>query len=145
MSMNVWLRVCIILKIADRRRFVRAADLPVAAATRYLGPMPYYRYHVFFCTNLREDGRDCCQRFDASALRDYAKQRSKQLGLAGKGGVRINTAGCLDRCAEGPVLVVYPEGVWYTYLDQSDIDEILTEHLQHGRIVQRLLLPASVD
>lgn len=102
--------------------------------------MSWYRYHVFFCTNQREDGSECCQRFDASALRDYAKARSKELGLAGKGGVRINTAGCLDRCAEGPVIVVYPEGVWYTYLDRDDIDEILTEHLQHGRIVERLLI-----
>jgi len=100
--------------------------------------MSYYRYHVFFCINLREDGSDCCQRFDAAAMRDYAKQRSKELGLAGKGGVRINTAGCLDRCAEGPVIVVYPEAVWYTYLDRADIEEILTEHLQHGRIVKRL-------
>jgi (2Fe-2S) ferredoxin len=100
--------------------------------------MAYYRYHVFFCINRREEGRDCCQRFDATALRDYAKARSKELGLAGKGGVRINTAGCLDRCAEGPVIVVYPEAVWYTYLDRTDIDEILTEHLQHGRIVKRL-------
>ena len=100
--------------------------------------MSYYRYHVFFCTNQRVDGSDCCERFGARALRDYAKQRSKELGLAGEGGVRINTAGCLDRCAEGPVIVVYPEAVWYTYLDESDIDEILTEHLQHGRIVERL-------
>ena len=100
--------------------------------------MSYYRYHVFFCTNLREDGSDCCQRFDASGLRDYAKQRSKALGLAGRGGVRMNTAGCLDRCTEGPVMVVYPEAIWYTYLDRADIDEIIEEHLRHGRIVERL-------
>ncbi len=100
--------------------------------------MSYYRYHVFFCTNQREDGSDCCQRFDARALRDYAKQRSKELGLAGQGGVRINTAGCLDRCAEGPVMVVYPEATWYTYLDRADLDEIIDEHLLHGRIVERL-------
>ena len=100
--------------------------------------MSYYRYHVFFCTNQREDGSDCCQRFDARALRDYAKQRSKELGLAGQGGVRINTAGCLDRCAEGPVMVVYPEATWYTYLDRADLDEIIDEHLLQGRIVERL-------
>jgi len=100
--------------------------------------MPYYQYHVFFCTNLRADGSDCCQRFDAQALRDYAKQRSKQLGLAGEGGVRMNTAGCLDRCAEGPVMVIYPEAVWYTYVDKDDIDEIIEGHLQNGRIVERL-------
>ncbi|HUT39895.1 MAG TPA: (2Fe-2S) ferredoxin domain-containing protein [Gammaproteobacteria bacterium] len=100
--------------------------------------MPYYRHHVFFCTNLRADGSACCQRYDAQALRDYAKQRSKELGLAGAGGVRINTAGCLDRCAEGPVLVVYPDAVWYTYLDREDIEEIIQEHLVNGRLVERL-------
>jgi (2Fe-2S) ferredoxin len=100
--------------------------------------MSYYRYHVFFCTNLREDGSACCQRHDALAMRDYAKQRSKDLGLAGPGGTRINTAGCLDRCEDGPVMVVYPEGVWYTYVDQEDVDEIIEEHLLHGRVVERL-------
>lgn len=100
--------------------------------------MSYYRYHVFFCTNLREDGSACCQRFDALGMRNHAKQRSKELGIAGPGGVRINTAGCLDRCAEGPVVVVYPEGVWYSYIDHEDVDEIIEEHLLHGRIVERL-------
>ncbi len=100
--------------------------------------MSYYQYHVFFCTNERTDGRECCQQYDALRLRNYAKQRSKELGLAGEGGVRINTAGCLDRCSQGPVIVVYPEGVWYTYLDEADIDEIFAEHLQNGRVVERL-------
>ena len=100
--------------------------------------MSYYRYHVFFCTNLRVDGSACCQRFDAQAMRDYVKQRSRELGIAGPGGIRINTAGCLDRCEEGPVLVVYPEAVWYTYLDRDDLDEIIDEHLQNGRVVERL-------
>ena len=100
--------------------------------------MSYYRSHVFFCTNLREDGSACCQRFNACALRDYAKLRSKDLGIAGPGGVRINTAGCLDRCEDGPVMVVYPEGIWYSYIDQEDVDEIIEEHLLHGRVVERL-------
>ena len=73
-------------------------------------------------------------------MRDYAKQRSKELNIAGKGKVRINTAGCLDRCEQGPVVVVYPDGVWYTYVDQEDIDEIIDEHLVNGRIVKRLQL-----
>jgi len=100
--------------------------------------MSYYRYHVFFCTNLREDGSDCCQNFDARAIRDYAKERIKSLGIAGKGGVRVNTAGCMDRCAEGPVIAVYPEGVWYSYVDKADVDEIIEEHLVNGSIVERL-------
>ncbi len=97
----------------------------------------YYRYHVFFCTNQRDEG-GCCQNLGAQAMRDYAKARVKALGLAGPGGVRINTAGCLDRCAEGPVIVVYPEGTWYTYVDRQDIDEIIERHLQQGRAVERL-------
>lgn len=102
--------------------------------------MSYYRHHVFFCTNLREDGRACCQNAGARQLRDYCKKRVKELGLAGKGGARVNVAGCMDRCAEGPVVAVYPEGVWYTYVDQDDIDEIIEEHLRNGRVVQRLTI-----
>lgn len=101
-------------------------------------PQPHYRHHVFFCTNQREDGRNCCGAFGAQALRDYAKQRVKQLGLNQNGGVRINTAGCLDRCAQGPVLVIYPEAVWYSYVDQEDIDEIIEQHLVKGQRVERL-------
>lgn len=104
--------------------------------------MTYYRYHVFFCTNRREDGRECCQNCNAQAMRDYAKAGVKALGLTGRGGVRVNTAGCLDRCAEGPVIVVYPEATWYTYVDKEDIDEIIQSHLQNGRIVERLKLPS---
>lgn len=99
---------------------------------------PYYRHHVFFCTNQREAGATCCNNCGAQALRDYAKERCKALNIAGKGGVRINNAGCLDRCEQGPVIVVYPQGVWYTYVDQDDIDEIIDEHLVHGRVVERL-------
>lgn len=99
---------------------------------------PYYRYHVFFCVNQRENGKPCCADKNAVAMRDYAKSRVKELGLAGPGRVRINQAGCLDRCAEGPTVVIYPEGVWYTYVDQEDIDEIIDSHLVQGRIVERL-------
>lgn len=100
--------------------------------------MSYYRHHVFFCVNQREDGAACCQDHGAQALRDYAKARIKKLDLNGAGHIRINTAGCMDRCDEGPVLAVYPAGVWYTYVDQSDIDEIIDEHLLNDRIVTRL-------
>ncbi|ALG67998.1 (2Fe-2S) ferredoxin domain-containing protein [Beggiatoa leptomitoformis] len=100
----------------------------------------YFRYHVFFCTNQREQGKECCQNHNATAMRDYMKQKVKTLGLAGKENVRVNAAGCLDRCELGPVLVIYPQGVWYTFVDSSDIDEIIEEHLQNGRIVERLRL-----
>lgn len=100
--------------------------------------MSYYRHHIFFCTNKRDDGTACCANHDAQALRDYAKARIKSLGMAGSGKVRVNNAGCLDRCEEGPVIVVYPEGTWYTYVDKEDIDEIIDEHVLKGRVVERL-------
>jgi len=100
--------------------------------------MSFYRHHVFFCTNKRDAPEACCACHNAHAMRDYAKSRVKSLGLAGEGKVRVNQAGCLDRCEEGPCIVVYPEGVWYTYVDKQDIDEIVEEHLVNGRVVERL-------
>lgn len=106
--------------------------------------MSYFERHIFFCLNKRENGNDSCAQHDAQAGFDHCKSRVKALGLAGQGGVRVNKAGCLDRCAGGPVAVVYPEAVWYTYVDSSDIDEIVEKHLQHGERVERLLLPDNV-
>ena len=100
----------------------------------------YYQYHLFFCTNQRTDGRECCQQYDATGMRQYVKAKVKELGLSGAGRVRVNTAGCLDRCSQGPVLVVYPEGTWYTYVDKEDLDEIIETHLQKHQVVERLLI-----
>lgn len=100
--------------------------------------MSYFSKHVFFCCNQRSPGETCCNNHGASEMRAYAKSRIKALKLSGKGKIRINQAGCMDRCDEGPVLVVYPEEVWYTYVDRADIDEIIDEHLLHGRVVERL-------
>ncbi|WP_347888764.1 (2Fe-2S) ferredoxin domain-containing protein [Nitrosomonas europaea] len=100
--------------------------------------MTYYQHHVFFCINQRANGERCCNDHHAQEMRDYTKARIKALKLDGKGKVRINNAGCLDRCSEGPVIVIYPEEVWYTYVDQEDIDEIIESHLQNGKIVERL-------
>ncbi len=106
--------------------------------------MSYYERHVFFCLNERDKGEDSCARHGAQAGFDRCKARVKKDGLAGPGQVRVNKAGCLDRCAGGPVAVVYPEGTWYSYVDASDIDEIVDSHLKHGKIVERLLLPPDV-
>ncbi len=102
--------------------------------------MSWYRYHLFICTNRRKDGKTCCAVFGADKARTYLKQRCKELGIHGKGQVRINNAGCLDRCREGPVLVVYPEETWYTYVDREDLEEIITRHLLQGETVERLLI-----
>jgi len=66
------------------------------------------------------------------------KKRATALGLTGD--VRINAAGCLDRCELGPVLVIYPEGVWYSVQSEADVEEILQTHLVQGGRVERLML-----
>jgi (2Fe-2S) ferredoxin len=102
--------------------------------------MSYYQHHVFFCLNQREDGAACCMDHGAEAAFNHMKARVKSLNLNGQHKVRVNRAGCLDRCAEGPLLVVYPEAVWYHFVDLEDIDEIIDQHLVHQQIVQRLVL-----
>ncbi len=106
--------------------------------------MSYYEHHIFFCLNKRENGDACCAGSGAQEGFDHCKAAVKKAGLAGPGKVRVNKAGCLDRCAGAPVAVVYPEEVWYTFVDQHDIDEIVHSHLKHGRVVERLRLPADV-
>ncbi len=106
--------------------------------------MSYYQHHVFFCLNERKGGEECCAHQGAQAGFDHCKSRVKAEGLAGPGGVRVNKAGCLDRCAGGPVAVVYPDETWYTFVDQHDIDEIVDSHLKKGQVVQRLLLAPNV-
>ena len=112
-----------------------AAD---AAATSY------YERHIFFCLNERKNGENCCLQHAAQAGFDRCKLQVKVAGLSGAGKVRVNKAGCLDRCSAGPVAVVYPEAVWYSYVDASDIDEIVESHLKNGIVVQRLLTPADL-
>ena len=107
-------------------------------------PVPYYQRHIFFCLNDRENGEKSCAHNGAQKAFDHCKSRVKKAGLAGPGMVRVNKSGCLDRCQGGPVAVVYPEGVWYTYVDESDIDEIVESHLERGEVVTRLLLPPDV-
>ncbi|TAH35754.1 MAG: (2Fe-2S) ferredoxin domain-containing protein [Alphaproteobacteria bacterium] len=101
-----------------------------------------YQFHVFCCTNRRADdhARGSCAAKGSEKLRDYMKARAKELGIAE---TRINTAGCLDQCEQGPVMVIYPEGVWYRYDSKEDIDEILSSHLQRGQPVHRLRLQKS--
>jgi (2Fe-2S) ferredoxin len=104
-------------------------------------PASHFKHHVFFCLNERESPDACCASHGSVQMQAYAKDRVKKLGLAGAGKVRVNKAGCLDRCEEGPCLVIYPEAVWYTYVDRHDIDEIVESHLAGGKVVERLRLP----
>ena len=104
----------------------------------------YYQRHIFFCLNQRDNGEACCAQMGAQSGFDRCKQQVKAMQLAGPGRVRVNKAGCLDRCAGGPVAVVYPEAVWYSFVDQHDIDEIVESHLKNGVVVERLRVPAHV-
>lgn len=115
-----------------------------ASGTPDLAPVSYYQRHIFFCLNERQNGDACCAQHDAVAAFERCKSQVKAAGLAGPGQVRVNKAGCLDRCAAGPVAVVYPEAVWYSYVDASDIDEIVESHLKNGQVVQRLVTPAHL-
>ncbi len=100
----------------------------------------FYKAHIFCCTNQRAPGhkRGCCADKGAEDLRNYMKKRVKEADIED---VRVNTAGCLDRCELGPCIVIYPEGVWYAPKNEADIDEIISVHLQQGKRVERLMLP----
>ena len=99
----------------------------------------HYRQHVFCCVNERasDHPRGCCLHRGSLALRDYMKKRVRELRVQK---VRVNQSGCLDRCELGPTMVIYPEGIWYTYRTKEDVDEILETHLIGGSVVERLVL-----
>ncbi len=114
------------------------ATAPAAPESGH-APASYYKHHVFLCLNERANGENACGHHGAQQAFERCKAQVKAAGLAGPGGVRVNKAGCLDRCAAGPVAVVYPEAVWYSFVDVQDIDEIVSSHLQQGQVVERLL------
>ncbi len=102
-------------------------------------PKLFYECHVFCCTNVRppEHPRGSCARKGAAELRDKMKAMAKEMGLKG---VRVNNAGCLDRCELGPTMVIYPEGIWYRFENEADVQEILTTHVRGGGRVARLMM-----
>ncbi|OUV99127.1 MAG: 2Fe-2S ferredoxin [Betaproteobacteria bacterium TMED156] len=102
--------------------------------------MSYFSKHIFFCLNDRGKDETCCNNYGATELQKYAKDRLRELGPYVTSSIRINRAGCLSRCDEGPVMVIYPEGVWYQYIDRSDIDEIIEKHIVGNEVVTRLLI-----
>jgi len=99
-----------------------------------------FRHHLFVCENRRDpsDPRGCCGARGGEEVRAALKAELKQRGLTGT--ARANGAGCLDACADGPVVVVYPEGVWYARVRPEDVAEIVESHLVRGQPVERLRL-----
>ena len=104
-------------------------------------PAQFYDAHLFVCCNRRPDGhkRGSCAAAGSEKLRDYMKARAQEMGLPK---VRVNLAGCLDRCELGPCLVIYPEGVWYKVNSTADVDAVLERHVRDGGRVPELMLPA---
>jgi len=100
--------------------------------------MPAFEHHVFVCHNSRPQGapRRSCTAEGGSDLHTRLKQLAKAAGLGHK--VRINKAGCLNQCEHGPVVVVYPEAVWYGNVQPEDAAAIVEEHLVGGQPVERL-------
>ena len=99
---------------------------------------PHLERHVFICTNLREPGnpKGCCADKGAEDVRDAFKKLVHEHGL--KKRVRANAADCLDQCARGVTVVVYPEQVWYGGVTAADVPEIVQSHLVDGVPVDRL-------
>lgn len=101
--------------------------------------MAGYRRHVFVCLNEREPGhpKGCCKHHGADAVFKVLKEGAAKAGLTD---VRINRAGCMEHCALGPSVVVYPEAVWYHVPTAEDAKEILDSHVIDGKVVDRLLM-----
>ncbi len=89
---------------------------------------------------MRQNGKQCCSQNGAKEIYRYAKDRCRESAMLGKGGFGVSESRCLGRCEHGPVVVVYPDDVWYQYVDEEDVDEIIESHLIGGKIVERLTI-----
>ena len=93
--------------------------------------MQFYRSHVLVCAGTG------CTSSGSAVLFDEFEQRLKDAGIENE--VKVVKTGCFGLCAEGPIVVVYPEGAMYCRVTKADVQEIVTENLVKGRIVKRLL------
>ncbi len=107
--------------------------------------MRYFEQHVFVCTNARNDAckKSCNDNGEGSAAVKFLKNEVAKRGLNGKGKIRVSQSGCLGRCQEGPALVIYPQGNWYTYQTESDLMDILESDVIHHNVLTRLSLDAT--
>lgn len=105
--------------------------------------MNQYKKHIFICTNQKGADKVCCANKGGEAYFLHMKKQLRMLGLHGVGQFRVSQSGCLGRCEQGPCIVIYPEGIWYSYETLADIDEIIDTHLVSHGVVNRLLIPSS--
>jgi (2Fe-2S) ferredoxin len=99
--------------------------------------MEPFRHHAFVCNQEKSDGATCCAGGGSAKVLEALH---RELGAAGlSDDLQVSTCGCLGLCESGPVMVIYPEGAWYTKLTSEEIPEIVTSHLLNGKPVPRLL------
>jgi (2Fe-2S) ferredoxin len=103
--------------------------------------MAKFQKHVFICVNERDpsDPKGCCAAKGSPEVAAAFKRKLHERGL--KRVVRANKAMCLDQCAQGVTIVVYPEATWYGHVTLDDVDEIIEQHIVGGRPVERLVIP----
>ncbi len=99
--------------------------------------MEPFRFHLFVCTQQKPEGIPCCPASGSFAVLDALDREVQARGL--ENDVQLTTCGCMGLCDEGPVMVVYPAGVWYRRVQPSDVSEIVATHLREGKPVDRLV------
>jgi len=105
----------------------------------------YYTKHIFVCTNQKVAGKQCCANTGGDVFFDYLKKQLVDRELHGPRKFRVSKTGCLGRCNQGPCVVIYPEGIWYTYQSFSDIDEIISQYLIAEITVERLRINTELN
>jgi (2Fe-2S) ferredoxin/ubiquinone/menaquinone biosynthesis C-methylase UbiE len=98
--------------------------------------MEPFRHHVFVCTQPKPEGVTSCPGSDSWAIVQALERESLAAGIDDK--VQVTTCGCLGLCDDGPIVIVYPEGIWYRKVKEADVPEIATSHLRDGKPVSRL-------
>lgn len=98
----------------------------------------FYERHIFVCVNQKDNGKKCCAEGGSPEFATYLKERLVEKGLHGPGKNRVTTTKCLGRCSIGPSLVIYPEGVWYNFSTESDLDRIIDEHISQNKVIETL-------
>ena len=106
--------------------------------------MPKPEKHVFICIQNRPAGhpRPACAQKNSPAVADEFFMQQQQRQLFDK--VQVTTTGCLGPCAEGPSVLVYPEGIMYRSVQREDVAKIFDEHLLGDKPVERLLMPKAI-